>query len=134
MSHHKLLSFAGLLGMTGVLLGAFGAHALRASLLARQTTDVWHTAVSYQLIHSVALLVLAVRMGGADGQAPPGVAAAAWCWIGGVILFSGSLYALALGAPPALGPVTPLGGLLFVAGWALVITMGWRRPPGPPPA
>lgn len=134
MPHNKLISIAGLLGMTGVLLGAFGAHALHESLLARHAIDSWHTAVSYQLIHSVALLALAGWMGGADGKVPNVVAAAAWCWIGGVVLFSGSLYALALGAPSALWPLTPLGGLLFVAGWALVITLGWRRPPGPPPA
>jgi uncharacterized membrane protein YgdD (TMEM256/DUF423 family) len=134
MPHNKLLSFAGLLSVTGVLLGAFGAHALRASLLARQTVDVWHTAVNYQLIHSVALLALAGWMSGADGKAPNVAAAAAWCWVGGVVLFSGSLYALALGAPPALWPLTPLGGLLFVTGWALVIALGWRRPSAPPPA
>jgi uncharacterized membrane protein YgdD (TMEM256/DUF423 family) len=134
MSHHKLLSIAGLLGMVGVLLGAFGAHALHASLLARQTVDVWHTAVSYQLIHSVALLALVGRMSDADRKVPVRVAAAAWCWMAGVVLFSGSLYALALGAPLALGPLTPLGGLLLVAGWALVITLGWRQPPDPPPA
>jgi uncharacterized membrane protein YgdD (TMEM256/DUF423 family) len=120
--------------MTGVLSGALGAHALRESLLACQTVEVWHTAVSYQLFHCVALLALVGWKVEAGGRVPKLVAAAALCWIGGVVLFSGSLYALALGAPPALGPVTPLGGLLLLAGWALVIAMGWRRPPGPPPA
>jgi uncharacterized membrane protein YgdD (TMEM256/DUF423 family) len=134
MSHRELLLTAGLLGMTGVLSGALGAHALHESLVARQMVGVWQTAVSYHLIHSVALLALVGGKVDAGKQMPKLAAAAARCWIGGVILFSGSLYALALGAPPALGPITPLGGLLLLAGWTLVIAMGWRPPPGPPSA
>jgi len=135
MSAGKLLSVAGLFGLTGVMLGAFGAHALHARLLAHQTTGLWETAVTYQLLHGVALLALAGWHGGDRGQGRHPGTAAAWCWIGGVLLFSGSLYALALGAPVRwLWPVTPAGGLLLLAGWILVIALGWRRPTAGPAA
>jgi uncharacterized membrane protein YgdD (TMEM256/DUF423 family) len=130
MSQKRLSLIAGLLGATGVILGALGAHALKAPLLQRQTVDLWHTAVLYHLIHSVALLALAGWKNSA-GRLPPALAAATFCWIGGVLLFSGSLYGLALGAPRALGLITPVGGLLFLAGWVLVMLTGRRQSPGP---
>ena len=99
---------ASLLGFTGVALGAFGAHALKETLNANGTTATWQTAVLYQLIHAVAL---------ATGPTAPW---AGRCWIAGVVLFSGSLYWLALGGPKFLGPVTPLGGLALLLGWALL--------------
>jgi uncharacterized membrane protein YgdD (TMEM256/DUF423 family) len=123
-SARLLVLAAGLLGFTGVALGAFGAHALKETLVARGTATTWQTAVLYHLIHAVALLALAGWPGGG--------ANARWiggCWSLGVILFSGSLYWLALGGPKILGPVTPLGGVAFLAGWALV---GWNA--GKPPA
>lgn len=107
---------AGLLGFTGVALGAFGAHALKETLVAKGTSATWQTAVLYHLLHAVALLALA----GWAGNWPN----ARWiglCWSLGVILFSGSLYWLALGGPKLLGPVTPLGGLALLAGWFLVV-------------
>ena len=116
--------------MTGVILGALGAHALNALLLQRQTVGLWQTAVLYHLIHTVALLALAGWRNSA-ARLPPLLAAAAFCWIGGIILFSGSLYGLALGAPRALGPITPAGGLALLAGWVLVMLTGWRQSPGP---
>lgn len=121
MSRNQLLFIAGLLGATGVALGAFGAHTLRELLLHRQTTNPWQTAVFYHLIHSTALLALTGKQAADSARVPPKVAAAAYCWIGGIILFSGSLYGLALGAPRGLGPLTPMGGLLFLAGWVLVM-------------
>ncbi len=128
-----MLITAGVLGFTGVALGAFGAHALHAALVARGTVAIWQTAVSYHLVHSVALLAL----GGWRTDAAEGVArlavAAVWSWTAGVVLFSGSLYALALGAPAATGLITPIGGVLFLTGWSLVIAMGLRRPPAAPP-
>jgi uncharacterized membrane protein YgdD (TMEM256/DUF423 family) len=98
-----------------VLLGAFGAHALRDVLDARGT-ELWHTAVNYHAWHALAL-VLAVGLGrGRSGR----FAVAAF--VIGIVLFSGSLYALALGAPRWCGVITPLGGLAFVAGW---MALGW---------
>jgi uncharacterized membrane protein YgdD (TMEM256/DUF423 family) len=130
MSPNRLYLIAGLLGVTGVILGALGAHALNPWLQQRQSVGLWQTAVLYHLIHTVALLALAGRKNSA-GRLPPLLAAAAFCWIGGVILFSGSLYGLALGAPRALGPITPAGGLALLAGWVLVMLSGRRQSPGP---
>jgi uncharacterized membrane protein YgdD (TMEM256/DUF423 family) len=102
---------AGLLGFTGITLGAFGAHALRDSLAERGMTQAWQTAVLYHLLHAVALLAL------------PAWTGVRRLWIVGVFLFSGSLYGLALGGPKLLGPITPLGGLTLLAGWAL---LSWK--------
>jgi uncharacterized membrane protein YgdD (TMEM256/DUF423 family) len=107
---------AGLFGFSGVALGAFGAHALKDTLAAHGTTATWQTAVLYHLIHAVALLAFA------------GGRWAGRCWIAGIVLFSGSLYALALGGPKLLGPVTPLGGLAFLSGWAFVGWEAFKRP------
>jgi uncharacterized membrane protein YgdD (TMEM256/DUF423 family) len=130
MSQNRLFFLAGVTGATGVILGAFGAHALRETLLQRQTVGLWQTAVLYHLVHAVALLALTAGGAGATGRVRPLIAAAAACWIGGTVLFSGSLYGLALGAPPALGPVTPVGGFLLLAGWGLVTIHGWRQSAG----
>lgn len=105
-----------LLGVTGVVLGAFGAHALRDTLAAHGSASTWQTAVLYQLVHAVALLGL-----GLARPAAPWLGRAALAWTAGILLFSGSLYLLALGGPKWLGPVTPLGGLGFIAGWICVL-------------
>ena len=105
---------AGLLGVTGVALGAFGAHALKDTLSALGTTATWQTAVFYHLLHAVAL---------ATAPTAPWVGR---CWIAGVLLFSGSLYWLAVGGPRFLGPITPLGGLAFLLGWALLAWHAFR--------
>jgi uncharacterized membrane protein YgdD (TMEM256/DUF423 family) len=131
MSPNRLYLIAGLLGVTGVILGALGAHALNPWLQQRQAVGLWQTAVLYHLIHTVALLALAGGRTGGAGRLPPLLAAAAFCWIGGVILFSGSLYGLALGAPRALGPITPAGGLALLAGWVLVMLSGRPQSSGP---
>jgi uncharacterized membrane protein YgdD (TMEM256/DUF423 family) len=120
-SPNWILAVAGVLGLLGVALGAFGAHALKETLETHATTDIWRTAVLYQLVHAVALLALATgRLG-----ALPGVTSVGGCWLAGVVLFSGSLYGLALGGPKFLGPVTPVGGLCFLVGWALIIRLAW---------
>ena len=131
MSPKRLLFYAGLSGLLGVALGAFGAHALHDILAQRQTVAIWQTAVLYHLIHAVGLLGLAGWNSVAATRLPAGLSGAAICWIAGTILFSGSLYGLALGAPRALGPITPAGGLALLAGWVLVIITGWRQSPGP---
>jgi uncharacterized membrane protein YgdD (TMEM256/DUF423 family) len=108
-------SYAALLGFTGVGLGAFGAHALKSTLLARGTTASWQTAVSYQMIHALAMLAVSTREIYRDSTVPWNTVGN--CWFAGVVLFSGSIYGLALGGPRLLGPVTPMGGLLMMAGW-----------------
>jgi uncharacterized membrane protein YgdD (TMEM256/DUF423 family) len=95
-----------------VALGAFGAHALKATLEANQSRDIWNTAVLYHFLHGLALLVLAYH----DANRVAG-----WFFVGGVLLFSGSLYALALTRMNWLGAITPLGGLCFLAGWAWLL-------------
>lgn len=111
---------AALLGASGVGLGAAGAHGLRETLLARGMTLPWETAARYHLLHAIALLALAVWLRVlADHNKP--VAWAALSWVVGLVLFSGSLYWLALGGPRWLGPVTPLGGIALLIGWLLLI-------------
>jgi len=114
---------AGILGFTGVALGAFGAHALKETLVARGSVQTWQTAVLYHLVHAVALLAIASLAGG-----PINARWIALCWSVGVVLFSGSLYWLSLGGPKLLGPVTPLGGLAFLAGWGLVAWNAFQTP------
>ncbi len=121
MNHRSMLVAAGVLGGAGVMLGAFGAHGLHEKLLASGMANAWETAVRYHLLHAVALVGLAAW---ARGAAPGAGSWVARCWVGGTILFSGSLYALALGGPRWLGPVTPLGGLLLTAGWILLVVAG----------
>jgi uncharacterized membrane protein YgdD (TMEM256/DUF423 family) len=122
---------AALYGATGVILGAFGAHALR-SQLADNATAVWQTAVQYHLVHALALLGVGLWLRFADPLHPPiqwPLAVAGWSFAAGVVLFSGSLYALALGGPRVLGPVTPLGGLAFISGWLALAWAGARSVP-----
>ncbi len=118
---------AGLSGLTGVGLGALGAHAMAATLAERGMTHAWETAAHYHMTHALALLGLGiwVRLGGGDASRLLG-----WItrlWLAGIVLFSGSLYWLAAGGPRWLGPVTPLGGIAFMAGWILVVVVGWKR-------
>ena len=107
-----LFRIAAALCFLAVALGAFGAHSLRSTLEGRGMVDVWNKAVFYHFIHAIALLVLALY-----GTINRG---ACLLLLVGILLFSGSLYMLAL-IPQArdwLGPVTPVGGLCFLAGWA----------------
>ena len=99
-------------GFLAIALGAFGAHALRGVLEANQTRDLWNTAVLYHLVHASVLLWAAT--------AEPFLQGAILCWTIGIVLFSGSLYALALTKISVLGAITPIGGLLLMAGWASV--------------
>jgi uncharacterized membrane protein YgdD (TMEM256/DUF423 family) len=117
----KIRRIAGLLGLTGVTLGAFGAHALKSMLIERGTSDAWEKAVLYHLIHAVAVFATMAAL-----SCPrPWLARAAVCWSVGVVLFSGSLYAFALGGPHWLVYVTPFGGLAFLLGWSFVVVDGF---------
>jgi uncharacterized membrane protein YgdD (TMEM256/DUF423 family) len=108
----RRIAFAGmLLAGSAVLLGAFGAHALRASLTAQQL-GWWETAVQYQMAHGLGLLAVA-------GLRLPRGAAVAWSLGLGTLVFSGSLYLMALTDLRWLGAITPLGGTAMVAGWVL---------------
>lgn len=113
---------AALAGASGVALGAFGAHALRERL-DPAALATWHTAVLYHLIHALALLAL-VLFARATGRA---VAIPAALFGAGIVLFSGSLYGLALTGWRWLGPVTPIGGLAFLAGWIALVALARGR-------
>lgn len=128
VNHLRVFWVAGaLLGFSGVLCGAFGAHglqgylsALEPELLARRLGN-WETASRYALYHALALLLtvsLAPRAKPNETPLPAGAAVlAGWSFILGTFLFSGSLYALVLSGRTWLGAITPLGGLLFLVGW-----------------
>lgn len=109
-----VLGAAGVLGALGVAFGAFGAHALRAKVTPERLA-VWQTAVDYHLLHALALLGVAVLLRLLPEPGPLKLAALAW--LIGVLLFSGSLYALVLSDLRWLGAITPLGGLAFILGW-----------------
>jgi uncharacterized membrane protein YgdD (TMEM256/DUF423 family) len=102
-----------LMGFVGVGLGAFGAHGLKGRLSV-ETLAIFETGVRYQMYHALALLALAAMMPRIEGRA---VLVAGWSFIAGILIFSGSLYALALTGVTMLGAVTPIGGLAFLAGW-----------------
>ncbi len=106
-----MIRLAGALGFLGVALGAFGAHGLR-DRLAPGMLDVYKTGVLYHLLHAVALLAVAL-----GAERLPRSRAVAALWVAGVVVFSGSLYALALTGVTTLGAVAPIGGLLLMAGW-----------------
>lgn len=112
---------ASTLGLTAVILGAFGAHALDATLMASGMKQVWETAVHFQFFHAASLLGIAALIRGTNGLLARRLTWAARLLSVGTVLFSGSLYGLALGGPRLLGPVTPLGGLCFILGWACLL-------------
>lgn len=109
------------LGMLGVAAGAFGAHALRERLSDR-SLDIFETAARYQMYH--ALAVLAAGWALERWGAPAG--AAGWSFVIGIVVFSGSLYLLALTGIRWLGAITPIGGVAFIVGWALLAWTAWR--------
>jgi uncharacterized membrane protein YgdD (TMEM256/DUF423 family) len=115
-----LVRLAALFGFVSVALGAFGAHALEARLTA-EGMEWWHTATLYALPHAAA--ALAAGLSDRGGYIARG---GALLLIGGLI-FSATLYAMALGAPRWLGAVTPLGGLGMLAGWALIALSAGKR-------
>lgn len=111
---------AAVAGASAVILGALGAHALHANL-SPQMLDVWHTAVQFQFWHALALLACALM------PRTHATHLATVLFVLGIVLFCGSLYALALGAPHRVGVITPLGGLAFIAGWVALGTAFWRE-------
>jgi len=105
----------------GVALGAFGAHALKTRL-APDLLAIFEVAVRYQLVHALALLAVAWAWSRWPGGA---VVAGGWLFVGGTVLFSGSLYALALSGERWLGAITPIGGVAWLAGWGCLAWGAW---------
>ena len=118
------LTLASLSGMTAVILGAFGAHALK-DRLDDYALGVFETAVQYHFYHSLALLAVGVIA----LQQPQAILlkSSGWLFLLGVLIFSGSLYVLALTGVKWLGAITPLGGLAFIAGWACLAVACWKQ-------
>jgi uncharacterized membrane protein YgdD (TMEM256/DUF423 family) len=113
MSRVALLRIGAGFCFLAVALGAFGAHALKAKLEASGMLDVWNKAVLYHFLHGIALVALALY--GASNRATY------FLLVAGIVLFSGSLYTMALTNVRWLGAITPLGGLCFLAGWAWLV-------------
>ena len=117
MNRHLSRNVAALSGFFAVAFGAFGAHALRDRFEALGTLSIWQTGVLYHLVHSVVLLTLS--------RWNPFPRLAFWLMFGGILVFSGSLYSLALTKILWLGAITPLGGLGMLAGW---LAIALKRP------
>ncbi len=109
MSNSLALRVAAVLGALAVALGAFGAHSLKDLLAHNQTTDIWQKAVFYHFVHVVMMFVLAGRI---PLQTGPWTA-----FLIGIVIFSGSLYLLAVTNVRWLGAITPIGGVSFIVGW-----------------
>lgn len=117
---HKLFLLVGSIsGMLSVMIGAFGAHALKATLEAHNRLETFETAVKYQFYHSLALIFLGLLMVQFQHKA---FNVSGYGFIAGILIFSGSLYVLSLTGMTKLGAITPLGGLAFILGWA---SMAW---------
>ncbi|EUJ38909.1 DUF423 domain-containing protein [Brochothrix campestris] len=112
----KFALFGASFALLAVALGAFGAHALKTQLGDSATT--WETAVHYQMFHAVALIVIALLI---QLFRDAFFTIAGWLMIGGVVLFSGSLYTLSLVKITAIGIITPIGGVLFITAWIFII-------------
>ena len=119
---------ASLAGLTAVIFGAFGAHSLRA-LISPEQMSIWDKGVQYQIYHSLALFICPLYL---RREFSVHIRNAALCFIAGIICFSGSLYLLATneltGVPTIIiGPVTPVGGFFFIAGWGLVLVQAIKK-------
>jgi uncharacterized membrane protein YgdD (TMEM256/DUF423 family) len=119
MTNTLTIRIAAIVGFLAVALGAFGAHGLKATLAEHETTDIWEKAVFYHFIHAVMLYVLAQRR--------PALTVAWCCFLAGILIFSGTLYLLAVTNVRWLGAITPVGGLSLLAGWAWLLATA-RQP------
>jgi uncharacterized membrane protein YgdD (TMEM256/DUF423 family) len=124
MMDFNFMLIGALAGFLGVAAGAFGAHGLRGRL-SPEMLAIFETAVRYQLYHVFALLITAAAIG-RIGEARL-LSLAGWSFIAGIVLFSGSLFALALTGASSLGAITPLGGLAFLIGWACLAAFAALR-------
>ena len=120
MSARLILQLAAVLGALTVAIGAFGAHGLRPMLEASGRADTFETAVRYQFYHTLALLAVGV-LAATRPELRSGLDTTALLWLAGVVIFSGSLYAICFTGVTKFGAVAPLGGLLLIAGWVRLL-------------
>jgi|TARA_R100000455_G_C6215182_1_gene81434 uncharacterized membrane protein YgdD (TMEM256/DUF423 family) len=109
--------------LVGVGAGAFGAHGLKR-VLSADMLAIWQTAVLYQLVHALGLLLIAALSARIGGSLPGW---SGWVMFAGIVVFSGSLYVLALSGVKWLGAFTPIGGVAFIVAWALLAIAAWRN-------
>lgn len=114
--HRMFMQLSALFALFAVALGAIAAHALEKRL-SPHYFDVFQVAARYQMYHALALGLVSVIAGRVSDKR---LIAAGWCFVGGILVFSGSLYGLALSGVPLLGVITPLGGVAFMVGWGLL--------------
>ncbi len=123
MQARSFIATAAILMFIGVAAGAFGAHGLK-QMLSADMLAIWQTAVTYQMVHGLGMLALGIML---QQQENTLLRKAAWAMLAGIIIFSGSLYALALTGVRILGAITPIGGVAFLAGWAMLAWATIRR-------
>lgn len=117
--------FLGAINMAiAVMLGAFGAHGLKNKVTTEQLAW-WHTGVDYHIYHALALVMMGVLMAAQPQLAIP--KGSAWAFQVGIIIFSGSLYAMTLGAPRWFGAITPIGGSALIVGWLWLAYSAWHK-------
>ena len=114
MNSKTILKTGAVICGLSVIIGAFGAHALRSVLEANDRVSPYETGVLYQMFHGLAILAVGVV---AKSNASKWITRSFWCMLLGIILFSGSLYGLAIWEIGFLGPITPIGGVFFIIGW-----------------
>jgi uncharacterized membrane protein YgdD (TMEM256/DUF423 family) len=119
------ITLGALSGFLAVAAGAFGAHALRDRLTGAML-DVFQTGVTYQMYHALALVGVGILLARFSIDGSVWLTAAGWLFVGGSVLFSGSLYALSLSGTTWLGAITPVGGIAFLVGWLAVAIGIWR--------
>ncbi len=125
----RMLLFGSVCAFLSVAIGAFGAHALKSRLELNGTSAVFETGVHYQMLHSVALLLLAAFA--STGLVPANkVDRIGVCFLVGIVIFSGSLYLLAISGIKLLGAITPFGGVAFMAGWLMLAASARQKPVG----
>ncbi|HKJ70317.1 MAG TPA: DUF423 domain-containing protein [Gammaproteobacteria bacterium] len=117
------LGLGALLAALGVILGAFGAHGLK-DRLTPDMLEVFETGVRYHLVHALGLVAVGLAAFQLGGSA--WLRGAGWVMLAGLVIFPGTLYALALGGPRWLGAITPLGGTAFIVAWVLLAAAAWR--------
>lgn len=123
MKPHAWIVCGALLAALSVAMGAFGAHGLKEQLAATSRTDTFETAARYHMYHAIALILVGLLAGGGGSRA---LDVAGWCFLAGILIFSGLCYALSLGGPRFLGAIVPIGGVAFIAGW-IAMAVGTLR-------
>ncbi len=125
MNGHKIIASGAANMLLAVACGAFGAHGLK-TVLGSDMLAIWQTAVHYQMVHALGLIAIGILQARNHRRS---LQHAAMLMLGGIFIFSGSLYLLALSGQRWLGAITPLGGMAFLAAWAILTWACWREPP-----